>query len=295
MNTWHNHVSEGSARPGVKAPASRSARALLVLAGLCAAILCMLGTARAESVEQVAAQAKSTGYVTDLAGVMSQPAKAQLTALLTEVAQKTQAEIVVVTIHSLDGRPVEEYSLDLADRLGLGPKGAGRGVLILFAIDDHRDRVETGYALEPILPDGKTGGFQREIVPLLRAGNYDAGISLLTRRVADVIAADKGVTLTGAAPPIRNMGQPAIHVTAGEIFLIIVFFIFIIRMISRASMGGRPGRGGGWWIGPMIGGGWGGGGFGGGGGGGGGGFGGFGGGGFGGGSGFGGGGSSGSW
>jgi len=278
-----------------------TARAPVVLAALCLAILGSLYSAQAESVEQVAAQAKSTGYVTDLAGVMSEPAKSQLTALCTEVAQKTQAEIAVVVIKSLDGRTVEDYARDLYERLGLGPKGLGRGVLILFAIEDRRNRIEVGYGLEGILPDGKNGSFLREIVPDLRSANYDTALSLVTRRVAEVIAADKGVTLTGATPPTREGEERnAPHLTAGEIFLIIVFFIFIIRLISRASAGGRPRGGGGWWIGPMIGGGWGGGGFGGGGwggggGGGGGGFGGFGGGGFGGGFGGGGGGASGSW
>ena len=225
----------------------------------------------------------------DLAGVLSQSARDQLTALCTELDQKTQAQIAVVTVKSLDGRPIEDYSIDLATRLGIGPKKSDRGVMILFAIDDHRDRVEVGYGLEPVLPDGKTGSFLREIVPYLRSGDYNAAILLVTRRVADVIAADRGVQLTGAIPPSprENRGQSAPGEIIGLLFAIFIFFLFL------RGIGGGMGRGSGWWIGPMIGasmarGGWGGGGgFGGGGGGGG--FGGFGGGGFGGG------GASGSW
>jgi len=258
----------------------------------------------AQSVDQVAAQAKTTGYVTDLAGVLSHEGRDHLTELCTEVAQKTQSEIAVVTIKSLGGRPIEEYSLDLADRLGLGPKGKGRGVLILFAIEDRKDRVETGYALEGILPDGKTGSFQREIVPYLRANDYDAALFLLTRRVADVIAADRGVTLSGTpplAPRAPNEGLP--NSIGSIITLIILIFVFggflgpiLWAIFGRPGSTGRRGR----WIGGPPMGGWGGGGFGGGWssggfGGGGGGFGGFGGGGFGGGSGFGGGGSTGGW
>jgi len=142
-------------------------RALAVLA---LALLFAAPRAFAESVEQVAAKAKTTGYVTDLAGVLSQPTRDQLTTLCTEVAQKTQAEITVITIKSLDGRPLEEYSHDLAERLGLGPKGQGRGVLLLFAVNDRRYRTEVYYGLEAILPDGKTGGFGREAAPYLRCG-----------------------------------------------------------------------------------------------------------------------------
>ena len=175
--------------------------------------------------------------------------------------------------------------------------------MILVAVDDHKDRIEVGYGLEPILPDGKTGSFLREAAPILRTQNYDAALMLMTRRVADVIAADRGATLTGASNLPVQTGSPAGNARGGNglgtfIFIIIVVF-FILRIFSRGSGGPRSGWGGpgaGWIIGSILGsmmsggGGYrGGGGFGGGGGGGGGGF-----GGFGGGS-FGGGGASGSW
>jgi len=253
--------------------------------------------ALAQSVDQVAAQAKQ-GYVTDLAGVLSQSGKNQLTALCTEVQQKTQAQIAVVTIKSLGDQVLEDYSIDLATKLGVGPK-SDEGVLILFAVDDHRYRVEVGYGLEAILPDGKVGGFGREAVPYLRQGNYDAAILLVTRRIADTIAADHHVALSGSPPPVGNQ-----KVSPGFPVILILIVIFIIvgairRAVSPVAAARYRRGGGGWWIGPMIGG-MGGGGFSGGGGGGfGGGFGGAGGGGggfggFGGGS-FGGGGASGSW
>jgi uncharacterized protein len=224
----------------------------------------------------------------DTAGVLSQPAKDQLTALCTEVDQKTQAQIAVVTVKSLGGRPIEDYSVDLATRLGIGPKKSDRGVLILVATEDHKYWTSVGYGLEPILPDGKVGSFGREAVPYFRENNYDAALLLLTRRVADVIAADRGIQLTGAVPPapVQNRGGTGPGQIVGLLFAIFIFFLFL------RGIGGGMGRGGGWWIWPLIGasmgrgGGWRGGGFGGGGfggGGGGGGFGGFGGGGFGGG------------
>lgn len=216
----------------------------------------------------------------DSANVLSQSAKDQLTALCTEVDQKAQAQIAVVTVKSLDGRPIEDYAVDLFARLGIGPKKSDRGVMILFAIDDHRDRVEVGYGLEPILPDGKVGTFEREIVPYLHTSNYDGAILLITRRVADVIAADRGIQLTSAVPPApaQNRGGTGTGQIIGLLFAIFIFFLFF------RGIGGGMGRGSGWWIWPLIGasmgrgGGWSGGGFGGGFGGGGGGFGGFGGG-----------------
>jgi uncharacterized protein len=260
-------------------------RALVLSACIASAPFLAAHGARAESVDQVAAQAKTSGYVTDLAGVLSQPTKDQLTALCTEVRQKAEAEIAVVTVKSLDGRSVDDYAVDLATRLGVGPKSSNRGLLILVSAGDHKYWTSVGYGLEPILPDGKVGGFGREAIPYFRDNNYDAAILLMTRRMADVIAADRGVTLTGAAPaPTDSDGGHGL--TPMQIFWLIAGIFFLISILRR--VGGGAGRGGGSWVGPMIAGsmmgrgGWGGGGFGGGGGGGGG-FGGFGGGGFGGG------------
>jgi uncharacterized protein len=238
---------------------------------------------RAQTLDQLAEQIRASGYVSDFAGVLSQAAKDQLTGLCTEVDQKVQAQVAVVTVKSLNGDSIDQLAPDLFARVGVGDKATNRGVLILFAIDDHQYRTEVGYGLEPILPDGKVGGFGREAVPYLRQGNYDAATELMTRRVADVIAADRGVTLTGAVPLAPASEGNGGRLTVNEIILIVFFGWFIFSMIRAITRRGPPGnrinRGGGWWVGP-VGGGWGGGGWSGGsfGGGGGGGFGGFGGG-----------------
>jgi uncharacterized protein len=119
------------------------------------------GSVFAEQVKDL----KPQGYVNDFAGVLSASAKQKLTALCSEVDRKAQAQIAVVTVSSLGGQPIEQFSIDLATQWGIGPKQQARGVLILLATNDHNYRVEVGYGLEPILPDGKVGGFGREMVP----------------------------------------------------------------------------------------------------------------------------------
>src|SRR5713101_3976086 len=69
---------------------------------------------------------KPVGYVNDFANVLSQSTKFQLTALCREVDQKAHAQIAVVTVKSLDGRPIEEFSVDLATKWGIGPKQSQR-------------------------------------------------------------------------------------------------------------------------------------------------------------------------
>jgi uncharacterized protein len=237
--------------------------------------------AHAEPVSQL----HPTNYVNDFAHVLSPETTAELNDVCLQIDQKAKAQIAVVTINSLDGRDVESYAVDLFKQWGIGNKSTNRGVLILIAVKDHRYRTEVGYGLEPILPDGKVGGFWREVVPLLKQSDYDQALKLNTERVASVIAEDAGVQLTGAssgsaerAPPRR----PPAGISIGGVLILIILVIIVLATPLRGILF--------WWLlmgGGGRGGGWGGGGFGGGGGGGG-----FG--GFGGGS-SGGGGASGSW
>src|ERR1700677_3486237 len=150
---------------------------------------------------------KPLGYVSDFANVLSPDAKAKLTALCTEVDQKAKAQIAVVTVPTTNGQDIFDYSYNLATKWGVGPKQVSRGVLILYATNDHKYWTQVGYGLEGILPDGKVGGFGREAVPYLRQGNYDAAVALMTRRIADVIAQDRGVTLSGAPPATPRTGS----------------------------------------------------------------------------------------
>src|SRR6266852_2902898 len=126
-------------------------------------ILLLPLVARAERPEQL----KPQGYVSDFAGVLSESAKSQLTALCEEVDLKAKAQIAIVTVRSLEGVPAADFAVDLAQRWGVGPKQYDRGVLILLAQNDRKYWVTVGYGLEPILPDGKVGGFGREMVSLL--------------------------------------------------------------------------------------------------------------------------------
>ncbi len=222
-----------------------------------------------------------TGYVTDLAHVITPDAKARLENLCAELEQKTGAEMAIVTVRSLEGEAVEQYGNELYKQLGVGSKKENRGVLLLIAPTERKYWTEVGYGLEPVINDARAGDAGRLMRSYFLQGNYSAGIEAAAWQLAKYIADERGVTLT-ATPPARS-GQrrddnsPSFPVWPILIFIFVV--INILRALSR-SASGRGGRGG-WWIGPMIGGmlgGGGGGGFGGSSSGGGGGFGGFGGG-----------------
>ena len=236
---------------------------LLVKFGIVPLLVLMLTMAvHAEPVSQL----HPTGYVNDFAHVLDPNTVAQMESTCQQIDQKGHAQIAVVTINSLDGADVESYAVDLFKSWGIGSKSTNRGVLILYAIQDHRARIEVGYGLEPILPDGKVGSFQREAIPLMRSGNSSAALLLVTNRVAGVIAQDAGIEIPNVPPPATI--PPAENPPHFSLVGIIVFGVIVLIVLCT------PLRGVLFWLllsqgfGGGSGGGWGGGGFGGGGGGG---------------------------
>jgi uncharacterized protein len=215
-------------------------------------------------------QLNPTDYVNDFAHVLDQNAIAQLDNICQQIDQKAHAQIAVVTIKSLDGSDIESYAVELYKKWGIGSKATNRGVLILLATEDHRYRIEVGYGLEPILPDGKVGGIGREAVPLLKQNDYNRAILLMTSRVAQVIAQDAGIQLTGAQTRAPNAAQEASKgLSIGGVLALIIIGLIVLftplgRLLLWGLLLGGGGRGGGFGGGGFGGGGGGFGGFGGG-------------------------------
>ena len=234
---------------------------------LCAALF-GAALARAEDIKSI----HPTGYVTDLASVIGTDKTAKLEALCTELEQKTGAQMAIVTVRSLDGQSVENYSVDLFRQFGIGSKKGNRGVLLLVAPNDRKYRIEVGYGLEPVINDARAGDAGRAMVPFLRQGDYGGAIETGAWQLAKYIADDANVTLSGQ-PPVRRVPHRNNGGGTG-IFWVIVGLIILFSFLGRSS-GMRPRGGGGtgllWFLLGMMAssgrgsrGGWGGGGFGGG-------------------------------
>jgi uncharacterized protein len=224
---------------------------------------------------------KPQGYVSDFANVLDPQSRAQLEAYCAQVEQTTGVQIAMVTLQSLDGEPIEDVTNTLFRQWGVGKKGKDEGIMFLLAVQDHRDRIEVGYGLEPILPDGFDGGILRGIQPLLRQGAYGPALIAAAQQMSAEIARDKGIASpdSGSQPRRRIGPSPG---RTGLPWPLIIIGIVVLLFLVRGGGGGGTGFLAGMLLGNLLGGGrgrdsgWGGGGFGGGGGGGG--FGGFGGG-----------------
>jgi uncharacterized protein len=184
---------------------------------------------------------KPQGYVNDFAGVLSSEAKQQLAALSTELDQKTKSQLAIVTVQTLNGQPIEDYSIALATRWGIGSKMAGdTGVMLLLAIGDHKSRIEVGYGIEPILTDGQAGDILRSMVPDLRRGDYDAAVTLGAGQIASIIAKANHVTLTGMGQlsprPARQKDES--NADAFATVLVILLILILLSWLNRGSRGG---------------------------------------------------------
>jgi uncharacterized protein len=199
-------------------------------------------------------------YVVDLAGIINDATENRLNGYLQELEQKTTAQLVVLTILSLEGESIEDFSIRIAhDKWKLGQKGKDNGVLFLISFKDRKYRIEVGYGLEGVLPDSLVGSIGRDVlVPYFRKGDYSDGIFATTLALANKIAADSGVKIEGM-PQIKyrtsptGNGKPVSPLSAiiGIVFFIIMGILFIknprafLMLLLFSSMGGRRGPWGG--------------------------------------------------
>ncbi len=118
------------------------------------------------------------GRVNDYAGMLSTSTKKQLDDTLRNLEQTDSTQIAVLTIPSLEGEVLEEFSIKVADQWKLGQKDFDNGVILLIAQKERKLRIEVGYGLEGSLTDLAAGRIIRNvIVPQFKAGNFDQGVS----------------------------------------------------------------------------------------------------------------------
>jgi uncharacterized protein len=156
-----------------------------------------------------------TQYVDDLANVINADHEQALNAILQELEQKTTVQYIILTVPSLGGVPIEQFSMDLAaTQWKLGRKGKDNGFLFTLATQDRKYRFEVGRGLESVLPNSLCDSIGRQtLVPLLRQGRMSEGIYQANLAVVRRIAQSSGVTLSRlpvpyTAPAPTPMPQP---------------------------------------------------------------------------------------
>lgn len=132
--------------------------------------------------------------VTDLAGVLSPEQVQSLDSKLKDLETSDSTQIAVLIVPGVEGEPVADYSIRVAEAWRLGQKGRDNGALLFVAMKERQVRIEVGYGLEPTLTDAKSFQIiQNEILPHFRQGDFyggiDAGVSAMIQVVRGVYTA----------------------------------------------------------------------------------------------------------
>ena len=179
---------------------------------------------------------KPTGLVNDFANVISPQYEQKLTQVTGELLKKTEVPVVVVTVPDSGGADYNEYANRLYEAWGIGKKGEDRGVLVFVTLKERKMRIETGYGMEGLIPDGLAGEIRdKYMIPYLKQDRFGEGILNGTLAIAKIIAEDAKVSLTEQMPvkrPVRRRSP------LSALFPIIIFLLFLFGMGRRRGRGG---------------------------------------------------------
>ena len=191
-----------------------------------------------------------TGRVVDQAGILTPEQEAALTQRLEALQQASSRQLVIATVASLEGRPIEDYGYRLGRHWGIGQREANNGIILLVAPNDRKVRIEVGYGLEPIMTDALSHQIiEDQILPRFRDnGDYAGGIEAGTNAIIEQLqappeAAEQRV-LAAAEAAKGGGGDGASFIPL--IFWVLVLGFILVPMLVRGMRGkkyrGRRGR-----------------------------------------------------
>ncbi|MCQ2982842.1 MAG: TPM domain-containing protein, partial [Treponemataceae bacterium] len=183
-------------------------------------------------------------YVVDQANIISSKDEAALKTYLSQLYDKTGVQICVLTLKSLNGASLEDYSLAVAEQWGIGKKGKDSGALLLVSMNEHAMRIEVGYGLEGDLTDARSGLIIRKVLtPYFKDGDYSTGIVAGVEAMAQAAAGDAAGTVSGASKTNRsysvNDADYDSEDLADVITVLAIIFIIFLKIISSARHASR--------------------------------------------------------
>lgn len=212
---------------------------------------------------EVAIIPTAQGFVNDLAFVLDTKTSGQITNVLTQFKKETGNEVAVLTLKSLEGGSIEDFTVRQYKEWGIGEKGKDNGALVLVVTNDREMRIEVGYGLEPYINDALAGRIIREtMIPHFREGNFSLGILNGVVELVSIIANKTGVEFDAQAAGsisaeelyhVRRIGMPDSPIIKIIKILALIFIILLFIKNPWAALfilsnmaGGRGGsfRGG---------------------------------------------------
>lgn len=210
------------------------------------------------------------GPVNDYAHIFTASETQELNAYLYSIDRNSDLQIAVLTIPSLEGENLEDYSIRVAEKWQIGQKGKDSGVILLIAAQDRKLRIEVGYGLEDRITDAQSSRIIRSVIaPQFKKQEYGKGVLLGVKNLAGLALQDESL-ISETAKEARRQDDDSIPLPL-IIFLIIIYLFgsrfmpgglfWPLLFLASGRRGGYSGRGGGHFGGGFSSGGFGGGGF----------------------------------
>lgn len=213
-----------------------------VIASLCLLLGVLAGATAAHAQPQF--PERGTAPVVDAANIIDPATEAELTSKLDAFEQANQRQFVVATVPDLQGYDIADYGYQLGRHWGLGDAENNDGIILLVAPNERRVRIEVGYGLEAIIPDGLAYDIvEGEIVPRFKAGDMTGGIvagaDAIIRHLELPPEQQQAAIAQTSEPARRGEGVPI----GALIWIGFLIFFFVLPMFGRVR-GKRYRRGG---------------------------------------------------
>ncbi|MDD3304408.1 MAG: TPM domain-containing protein, partial [Clostridia bacterium] len=172
-------------------------------------------------------------FVNDFANVLSSSTEQQVQSIAVKTQEATNAQIVVVTVPSLDGGDIETYSNELFNSWEIGNKEKDNGILLLISTGDRKVRIEVGYGLEGAINDAKAGRILDDVaLPHMKDGDYDTAVKNVVNELQGIIYNEYGVE-----GGFDNYKEDDTMEFIGTLVSIGVLLFFIFLRVFLASKG----------------------------------------------------------
>jgi uncharacterized protein len=184
--------------------------------------------------------------VVDQANLFSGSGREKVLKAIRELEKTTGGQMVVWTVPSLEGEPIETVSMRAAEKWKIGHKGKDDGVLLVIALKDRSIRLEIGYGWEGKINDARAGDIIRAMGDSFRAGDYAGGAVLAVDRVRDFVTGKATPAAAPATPAARPQGNEFPIDAFFWVFMAIVVILAVIgKFFPGSGLGGGGFRGGG--------------------------------------------------
>src|ERR1700733_12696366 len=176
-----------------------------------------------------------SGPVVDQAGILDAGTRQQLTDKLSAYDQQSGNQLVVVTVQTLDGYPIEYWGYQLGRSWGIGQKDKNTGAILIVDVAEHKLRIEVGYGLEGMLTDALSEDIIRNtIAPKFKQGDFNGGVSAGVDAILQVLGGQ-----------VQEVQHQRHRDNSSTLFLILFLAFILLRVIGAGFL---PRTGGWWWL-----------------------------------------------